>query len=118
MSIDCADAEAYDVYTETRRRARKEHKCCACKEAIRPGDYYEHIGAIAQGDAATFKRCLRCQRIHEHLRTKAPCDTWPDEQLNCGHGYREMWGEDPPLEIQALAFATRDEVQERQEARA
>lgn len=112
MSHDVLDCEPCSVYAETTRKARKEHSCSACKETIRPGDYYVNVGIVCNGNAETIKRCLRCDKIHEHLRTKAPGDTWPDDRLNCGHGYREMWGEDPPPEIAALAFATRDSMQE------
>ena len=100
--------ERYAVYSETRRRAIKQHKCSACKEAIRPGHTYHVIAIIFEG-VESLKRCERCQAIHLHLRT-LDRDMWPDERLNCGEEYREHWGREPPPEIAAMAFALPGEV--------
>jgi hypothetical protein len=108
MSMYCE--EAADVYDERKRRARVEHICCACKETIRPGDVYNVTAVVFDGTARTFKRCLRCQAIHEHLRTLGDGDCWPDERLDCGEEYTHHWGREPPPEIAALAFALPGEV--------
>lgn len=97
--------ECYDVYRESERQARKLHQCDACGDQIRPGDRYFCVGIVFEGEGESVKRCLRCQRIHQHLRTLAPGDMWPDERLNCGEEYTEHWGREPPPEIAALAFA-------------
>lgn len=107
MSHSCD--ETYSVYDEQSRRARKLHRCSACKETIRPGDRYFSIHVVHDG-ATTIKRCLRCQKMHEHLRCLGDGDTWPDERLNCGESYENEWGE-CPLDIQRLAFLTPDEAQ-------
>jgi hypothetical protein len=101
--------ETYSVYDETWRKARKTHECCACKETIAAGQRYAHVAAIFDG-VLTFKRCARCQEIHEHLREKCASDAysgamWPAERLDCGHEYVDKWGREPPPEIAALAFA-------------
>ena len=102
--------EVYDVYDETFPRARKEHQCSACRETIAPGQRYARVGIVFQKEAETVVRCLRCQRIHEHLRDLAPGDLWPDEHLNCGQKYHDTWGTEPPEEIAKLAFALPGEV--------
>lgn len=103
------------VYDEACRKARKEHTCCACEETIRPGDYYHLTTVINDGLVVRYKRCVRCQRIHVHLRELGDydCDggVWPDEELSCGQDYEQHWGKPPPTEIAALAFATADEMQ-------
>lgn len=104
--------EVCDVYDEIRPKARIEHQCDACKEMIPPGDYYWKIAIVYDGNARTVKRCLRCQEIHRHLRTLAPGEMWPDEKLNCGEDYKDHWGTEPPPEIAALAFKTREELQD------
>jgi hypothetical protein len=109
--------ERYDVYNERERRAAKEHACDACKETIRKGDVYCRIFIVFMGDIMAVVRCLRCQKIHEHLRGLDPGETWPDERLNCGEEYREHWGEDPPPEIAELAFLSQDDMQVREQAR-
>lgn len=98
--------ETYDVYDEKRVTARKEHRCSACNERILPGHRYVRLGVVFDGSAETFKRCERCQAIHQHLRDENPGagDSWPDEQLACGEEYEEVFGKPPPDTIAALAF--------------
>jgi hypothetical protein len=116
MSVDVYDCDPAVVYDENFPRARVDHVCCACSETIRRGDRYARVTMIGErGDKPiTWKRCLRCQKIHEHLREVCTRETggeqWPDEKLNCGHEYRELWGKNPPPEIAALAFALPGEV--------
>jgi hypothetical protein len=110
MSHACE--EYYTLYEESFPRARKEHVCAACKETIRGGDRYARV-FILGGDktAETVKRCLGCQRIHEHLRQLNPGETWPDERLACGEDYEDEWGGPPPEDIARIAFMTPDEMQ-------
>lgn len=61
--------ERYDVYNEREPRARVDHVCDACKDTIRRGDRYANVKVVFEGSAETIKRCLRCQRMHEHLRS-------------------------------------------------
>lgn len=103
--------ERYDVYDERYPVARKEHRCEACRERILRGDRYTRVGVVFDGIAYEIVRCLRCQAIHRHLRTLGTCDQWPDERLDCGEEYADHWGSEPPPEIAALAFATREEMQ-------
>jgi hypothetical protein len=108
----------YSVYSETRPKARKVHKCDACHESIQPGHFYMRVVAIFDGEAETIKRCMRCQTIHKHLRKLGDCDMWPDERLNCGEEYKQHWGTDPPPEIAALAFALPGEVDDQRRTEA
>lgn len=103
--------DTYDVYDERLRKAKKPHVCAACSEPILRGDYYHSIFIVFDARARRVVRCLRCQKIHEHLRELAPGEMWPDEELACGEDYREHWGEDPPAEIAALAFRSHREMQ-------
>lgn len=97
--------EYYSAYRETLRCAAKDHLCDACEETIALGGRYYSIGVVFDGKAESFKRCERCQRIHEHLRKLDPGEMWPAEKLDCGEEYREHWGKEPPEDIAALAFA-------------
>jgi len=94
----------YEVYCETRRKAKKEHVCDACSDRIRVGTYFWYVFYVFEDRTYTVKRCERCQAIHVHLRGMNE-DTWPDEKLSCGEEYRQHWGQEPPPEIAALAFA-------------
>ena len=112
MSHEISDC--YRSYEELLRRARKEHCCDACKETIRVGDRYARIFIRdSDGQADTIKRCLRCQELHEHLRSLAPGELWPAERLDCGEEYADHWGDGPPEDIAKLAFLTKDEMQAR-----
>jgi hypothetical protein len=101
----------YDVYAETYPRAAKDHTCDACNETIPAGHHYARVSVVYEGTANTHKRCFRCQRLHVHLRGLEPGELWPDERLDCGEGYEEHWGGEPPAEIAALAFALPEELQ-------
>lgn len=103
--------ETYELYVEsTVRRARRPHVCSACKETIPVGSTYTNVFIVFQNEPERLKRCGRCQKIHLHLRSLGDSETWPDERLNCGESYRTHWGEDPPADIAALAFALPGEV--------
>lgn len=101
--------ELYSVYDEQNPKARKEHKCQACGETIKRKHTYWSVGALFEGRWETIVRCERCQYLHQHLRGLG--DLWPDERLNCGETYQQVWGEEPPDDITALAFVTQDEMQ-------
>lgn len=103
--------EAYNFYHEPRRRAAKNHTCDACKETIRKGHEYYDVTWKFEGRLEGVRRCLRCQVIHEHLRTLDRFEMWPDERLSCGEEYEEHWGKKPPAEIAELAFITGAELQ-------
>jgi hypothetical protein len=103
----------YDVYEEIGRTARKPRRCSACNETIRPGNKYIYVAMLYDGEWSNVTRCLRCQRIHDHLKSRcrdSHDQLWPNERLNCGESYQAIWEEDPPEEIAALAFALPGEV--------
>lgn len=111
MSVEADDT--YDVYHERPVRARKAHKCIACREVIAPGHRYWRIGVIYDGSARTLRRCLRCQCIHVHLRELCSSSddyTWPDEWLGCGQSYEAEWGKCPE-HIAVLAFVSGADLQ-------
>jgi hypothetical protein len=80
-------------------RARKPHRCDACRETIKPGEKYRREGHVLDGGMWTSMHCHRCWRIVEALFVARPREVI-DFDLNCG----EVW-EDPPEEVAALAFA-------------
>jgi hypothetical protein len=58
------DAEFCTVSTVT---ARVQHKCCECRDVIRPGERYERTAGRWDGRMATFKTCDYCARLRERL---------------------------------------------------
>jgi hypothetical protein len=118
VSVDCGDGERVDVDQERRQRARKEYKCNACKETIERGHLYVRHTLIYAREVDVTIRCLRCDAIYQHLveihreHNRLTDDPeWPDLALNCGHEFKERWGNEPPLELARLAFMTPAEVQ-------
>jgi hypothetical protein len=87
------NGERPQAWNATYRKARKEHQCYACDEAIRKGDRYRYSSGIWDHEPESFKHCLRCSTLLEALPSGAQLD------LNCG----EVW-ENPPEHIAALAF--------------
>jgi hypothetical protein len=121
MSIDCDGGERVDVDNQRRIRARKEHKCDACHEAIERGHLYVRHTLIFGGTVDATVRCLRCDAIYQELviiHRAANADPnsdcyleWPDLALNCGHEFKERWDREPPPELARLAFCTPAELQ-------
>jgi hypothetical protein len=107
-----------DVHEHRIHKARKQHRCSACRAAIRPGDYYASVFVLGGGDVDTFKRCGSCETTWQHL--KQLCDEsnrrnrehgerlYPREDLGCGLEYEDEWG-DLPDEVAVFAFMNADE---------
>ena len=102
-----AIADAPDAWRETWRRARKRHTCCACREAIRPGDRYHYSSGIWDGSPGHFKHCARCWEVFLLISNDA--DDPVDLLLDCGSTWPEVFGTAQPAH---LAFMTADEAQE------
>lgn len=102
---DCPTATLEDGW----RKARKEHKCCACHEMIRKGDHYHFLAGIWDGESfARFKHCARCWAI---LRALWAADAEPELHLDCGETWESALEGPVPEEVARLAFLTPDEAQ-------
>jgi hypothetical protein len=94
----CGEPDEYaDVYNVKWRKARKEHKCSACKEMIRAGDRYSYTSGVFDGSGFSYKHCVRCYLTMDMLDEIT--GEFPDPELNCGQVYD---GENE--ELLALAF--------------
>lgn len=114
MSVDVASGEPVDVNQETRRRARKDHICDACKGTISRTHFYIRHTVIFYGEVETIKRCLRCQVIYEalcKLHRELGEETAPAWRLDCGDTFEDVFGTEPPPELARLAFLTPEEMQ-------
>lgn len=103
MSVECDGPNKVDRMTF--RKARLEHKCCACDETIRVGHRYVVTAAFYER-WATWKQCLRCYELYDYLVDLHRDDDryFPQPELDCGHDWRDVTGEDPPEHLAALAF--------------
>lgn len=104
MCDEYLDEDGPDAFQSRVRRAAKEHSCIACKETIRRGDLYRYSSGIFEGQPFSYRHCLRCWAMLDAIQDKN--GESGDIYLDCG----EIW-KDPPPEVAALAFMTREEMQ-------
>jgi len=66
---DGEEGELPTVSTVAWRKARKAHRCCECKDLIRPGERYEHTTGLWDGRWETYRTCDDCvdtrEKVHE-----------------------------------------------------
>jgi len=90
------------VSHETRRKARKRHRCCACLEGIEPGDTYVRTWTVHDGNVVVFKHCMRCNLLFHAIMKRS---TEPVLfTLDCDVPWEAMFG-DMPDDVEVLAFA-------------
>lgn len=110
MSYSYDDCGYADVYKDTVRKARKQHKCTACSKPILPGHYYVSHFSVNEGQADTIKRCGACELTFQHLKEIGKkVGMFPAPALDCGLDYEEEWGTEPPDDIADLVFLSPEE---------
>lgn len=63
----CYDGESPNVYEEWCPTARKRHRCYECGGWIEPGEKYQRVRGLWDGDWLTYKTCAECVSIRNHL---------------------------------------------------
>lgn len=90
-----------------------------CGAVIPAGSRASYTMSVFEGIRDAVWRCHRCERIYLHLQERCSAEnatSWRyralcvDDRLDCGIDYEEEWGEEPPPEIAALAFALPGEI--------
>lgn len=51
------------VFRQITRTARKEHKCCECRQPIKVGEKYIYSSGIWDGRAGDYRQCLICNEV-------------------------------------------------------
>jgi hypothetical protein len=64
--VDYCDGEALSLSSST-PRARKEHVCNECRRVVQPGELYERIVMLYEGDFQTAKTCTACVEARKWL---------------------------------------------------
>jgi len=69
LSCDCScsDYDAPAVYQSRMVLARKPHGCCECNRTIEPGERYEVVRGLWDGQWSGYTTCLGCVRIRQHF---------------------------------------------------
>ena len=77
MTFDCScDYDPPTFYSRTTPRARKRHACEECDGKIMPGDRYERVSGLWDGNFSVFITCGRCTDIRTWLKNSLPCFCW------------------------------------------
>ena len=106
----CFDYEPSDFRVDAWVKARKWHRCFACRETIRGGDMHHVVSQKSDGEIGRYRHCARCWAIIEALwAAGAESVAW---DLDCGETWEENF-DDLPEHVAALAFETPDEAQAR-----
>ena len=76
--MECyCDYDGPTVYRQTARVARKQHVCSECRQpAIQPGQTYQDVFGVWDGQASTFKRCQFCDAFLSYVTAHVPCFCW------------------------------------------
>jgi hypothetical protein len=97
------------VGTSRTVRARRGWTCCACGEGICEGTEYRCHSGLYDGSWSYDRQCMRCWGMWWAIAIKA--DEPVAYALDCGSTWRDAFGEDPPPEVAALAFALPAELE-------
>lgn len=92
------------------RKARKSHRCFACREEIPLGHRYHVTAQIFDGAFDSYKHCLRCWEMVRAIWARGEACEFG---LDCGETWEDVMGEPPPPELVELAFMTPEEAQAR-----
>lgn len=60
-----------DFQVTSTLKARKQHHCCECAGTILPGQQYQRVSGVWEGNAEAFKTCLPCVEARDWA-TKQP----------------------------------------------
>jgi hypothetical protein len=75
--MECyCDYEPATVYRAKRVTARTTHRCYECHRTIQPGEQYESVFAIWDGEANTVKTCRHCLALRDYVVAHVPCSCW------------------------------------------
>jgi len=70
MNCCCVDTGDNGPVTSdvTYPKARKDHRCCECRQTIKKGEEYERFSGLWEdGGWGVFKTCLPCSRMRDDL---------------------------------------------------
>jgi hypothetical protein len=77
MSIDCyCDYDPATIYSASKPKARKAHRCDECGTEIKPGCQYENVFGVWDGHGSTWKTCERCYDLRQWVTNNVPCFCW------------------------------------------
>lgn len=69
----CYDAPQPDFHSARVVTARQRHRCCECLAFIQPGERYEYVSGLWEGELSTYKTCLACVELRTKLSEHCGC---------------------------------------------
>jgi hypothetical protein len=78
ICVDIDGGEDGDFSARKLVTARKEHKCCECRQSILRGQKHELLTGKWDGRFASYRTCLLCKRIRDDL-------------FVCGYHIGDIW---------------------------
>lgn len=86
------DFDPAEVYTITNPVARRQHRCEECGGVIAPGEKYQRVFMVFEGDASTIKTCSRCLDVLGFVQASVPCFCYGHGELlsnalGCAHDF-------------------------------
>ena len=78
-----AEGEPCEVWLPSFRTARKIHECCECHEEIKPGERYEYIFSIFEGEVTCYKTCIFCAGEWERIYNDCDFECMVKGELAC-----------------------------------
>ena len=91
------------VYRKAMHKARKPHVCYECHRTIAPGEKYERVFAIWEGDPNSVATCSHCLALREFVVAHVPCSCWSHgNMIDDVTGDAQEWAHEAP----GLLFGT------------
>lgn len=107
----CEEADGYnDVESRDIARAKTRHVCSGCRRDISPGQLYIKTKVLYDGSWSSWKHCGRCAQLMAELLDRHGAGVSVDPEFCCGMSWFDAFDEDPPEEVQALAFVDANEA--------
>lgn len=75
--LDCwCDYDPATFYVRSFPKARKRHRCDECPDIILPGEHYENVSGLWDGNFSVWKTCERCHDLRQWVKNNVPCLCW------------------------------------------
>lgn len=92
------DHDSYaELHSERVVTARKRHKCGECGDMIEPGEQYEIVEGLWDGEWSRHKTCLPCRNARRDLM--------------CSFCYGEIWADIEEYFTEEADFEDKDDME-------
>lgn len=72
----CDNYEMPSMYESGTHTARKQHQCYECARVIQPGERYENVVGVWDGEFSVYKTCSFCLDLRNFVQGKIECLCW------------------------------------------